>query len=440
MAVYDCFSFFNELDLLELRLRELEDVVDWFVLAEAPVTHAGQAKPLYFAENKRAFRPWLDKIRHVVVEDMPMGPDPWLRENHQRNALARGLAGAGPTDGIIISDCDEIPSADAVRRWPGDSRMLAQMFAYYWINCLGGGWSGSRILPYAEFTRHPNATAIRLTEFPLLERGGWHVSFAGGPDRIVQKLEAYAHQDVNQDRFKARDHLTRVSAAGADLFGRAGHQWHFEPLDQRFPAALLEDRIRFAHLVCEALFHEDWYPDVQLERLVSAFARVRYVAGAVMEIGCWEGKSTIALANACYPDILDAVDTWAGSADEDPQHPTVLIAAQRDVYAQFLKNVKALTRGNIRPVRNDCHNVLSTWSQPLKFVHVDASQDYRSVWRTLLACVPLLVPGGVLCGDDFETADLTRTDLDGGVERAVREVLPAFERQHNFWLWQKPEA
>ena len=85
--VYDCFPFFNELELLELRFVELNDVVDRFVIAEAPVTHAGKPKPMSFLEKRDRFKPWLDKIIHVVVDDMPTGTNDWARENHQRNSL-----------------------------------------------------------------------------------------------------------------------------------------------------------------------------------------------------------------------------------------------------------------------------------------------------------------------------------------------------------------
>src|SRR5260370_28785385 len=139
--IFDCFPFYNELDLLELGFCELDEVVDGFVVAEAPVTHAGRPKSLYFAENAHRFSEWSHKITHVIVNDMPGDPDPWRRENHQRNALVRGLNGAAAGDGIIISDADEIPSADAVRCWSADmgSRAFEQLCSYYWINCVGGG-------------------------------------------------------------------------------------------------------------------------------------------------------------------------------------------------------------------------------------------------------------------------------------------------------------
>jgi hypothetical protein len=116
---------------------------------------------------------------------------------------------------------------------------------------------------------------------------------------------------------------------------------------------------------------------------------------------------------------------------------TVHLARQRDIYRQFLINVQLLTKGNVKPVRADCHQFLETWRGPIKFCHIDASHDYRSVRRTLEAVLPSVVAGGVLCGDDILTAPASRQDLDGGVERAVQETLQGWEQVHNLWFWRK---
>jgi beta-1,4-mannosyl-glycoprotein beta-1,4-N-acetylglucosaminyltransferase len=437
--IFDCIIFYNELDLLELRLCELNCVVDQFVIVEAPVTFAGQPKPLILAENARQFSEWRGKIIQVVADDMPCGPDPWRREHHQRNAVMRGLWCAGPRDAVMLSDADEIPSADVVRSWTPEMgpRRFEQLFSYYWLNCVGGGWAGSRILQFREHCAFPDAAAVRHTEFPVLPNGGWHFSFVGGPQRVVAKLEAYSHQELNQGRFKSPKYLDIVMGLGIDLFGRNGMSWNFCPVDDRFPKALKERPERFSHLYCDAAFHENWYPDDQILRAVDAYERTRSLHGAVVEIGCWEGRSTIALANACHPEPLIAVNTWAGSAAEHVDHVTVRLARQRDVFSQFEKNTRLLTGGNIVPARRDAHDFLADWSGPLKYVHLDASHDYRSVKRTIEACLPFVVPGGVICGDDFQSADLSRVDLEGGVERAVREVLPGFEHTHNFWCRQR---
>src|SRR4030042_2627609 len=75
MKIYDCFPFHNELDLLEVRLHELYDVVDYFVLSESTRTHSGQFKPLYYKMNKPRFERFKDKIIHVIVDDMPVTPE-----------------------------------------------------------------------------------------------------------------------------------------------------------------------------------------------------------------------------------------------------------------------------------------------------------------------------------------------------------------------------
>ena len=116
MAVWDCFTFFNELDILELRLAELDPVVDRFVVAEATRTFSNEPKPLHFADNRQRFSRWLPKITHVIIDDLPAEGDAWDREAFQRNTVARGLGDARPDDVIMISDVDEIPFAENVTR------------------------------------------------------------------------------------------------------------------------------------------------------------------------------------------------------------------------------------------------------------------------------------------------------------------------------------
>ena len=120
--IYDCFSFFNELDILEIRLNTLNEVVDKFVLVEAPWTFTGNPKPLYFEENKERFKLFLDKIIHIVADQPPVSPtvtereNAWIRESHQRNSINAGLNNAKNNDLIIISDLDEIPNPQIIKK------------------------------------------------------------------------------------------------------------------------------------------------------------------------------------------------------------------------------------------------------------------------------------------------------------------------------------
>ena len=119
MKVYDCFTFYNEFELLELRLQSLYDVVDYFVIVESTTTHNKEPKKLNFAENKDRYKQYADKIRHIVLngELIPWrGVGDWSIENAQRNAIVGGLQDAQPDDLIFISDLDEIPAPDVLMR------------------------------------------------------------------------------------------------------------------------------------------------------------------------------------------------------------------------------------------------------------------------------------------------------------------------------------
>jgi beta-1,4-mannosyl-glycoprotein beta-1,4-N-acetylglucosaminyltransferase len=115
MRVFDCFPLFNEIDLLELRLNELWDVVDIFVIVEAKKTFTGKSKPMCLPDHEERLAKYLHKIRYVVVEDFPEGMSNWGKEEYQRNAIKKDLADVLPDDILIFSDLDEIPRAKVVQ-------------------------------------------------------------------------------------------------------------------------------------------------------------------------------------------------------------------------------------------------------------------------------------------------------------------------------------
>jgi len=115
MRIFDCFPLFNEIELLEIRLKELWDVVDQFVIVEAKQTFSGNPKPMCLLDNKERFAKYMPKIRYVMVDDFPPGLDDWGKETHQRNEIRRELSDVLPDDIVILSDVDEIPRADVVK-------------------------------------------------------------------------------------------------------------------------------------------------------------------------------------------------------------------------------------------------------------------------------------------------------------------------------------
>src|SRR6187551_3132995 len=100
--IYDCFPFFNELDILEIRLNSLNDSVDRFVLVESTRTHQGKPKELYYQNNKDRYAQFHSKIIHVISDVFPDSVHtPWQYEQFQRTEIKRGLVNCIPDDVII---------------------------------------------------------------------------------------------------------------------------------------------------------------------------------------------------------------------------------------------------------------------------------------------------------------------------------------------------
>ena len=148
MKIYDCFSYWDEDLLLDLRLNVLNNFIDYFVIVEGNKTWQNNFKKLRFDINK--FSKFKDKIIYIPVEDMPDGDNPYIRENFQRNCISRGLKNANEEDLIIISDLEEIPNPEVLAKFKKNMKyaVFKQFHFYYKINLqsqLNPYWYGSRI-------------------------------------------------------------------------------------------------------------------------------------------------------------------------------------------------------------------------------------------------------------------------------------------------------
>jgi len=279
-VIYDTFLFFNELELLELRLHELAGVVDRFVLVETARTHSNRPKPLYFDEQRERFKEFQDKIIHVVVKDTPALENPSLMADFQRNAVGRGLAGCRPEDIIMLSDLDEIPSADKVRATAGklvfDSRPAADLwhrllkhpaviwtfrnffkkhhpfvwvfehkYFMYFLNCVRvttWAWPGTRMVHYRDFS---SGYHLRRWRGHVVPDAGWHFSYMGGIDRIQTKLASYSHTERNTPEFNNRERIARAVAEGQNIIA-PDVPLRFERIDDSYPAYLRANLSKFS--------------------------------------------------------------------------------------------------------------------------------------------------------------------------------------------------
>lgn len=222
--LWDCFTFNDEMLLLEFRLGLLDRVVDRFVLVEADTTHQGEPKELVFAANLDRFARWLPKINHVVVRDMPPATDAWVPENFQRRAIMRGLVDADPWDIALISDVDEIPDPDAVRALKEMSLArplgLAVRTTYFCVDLKEPNPSGwiPKACRVGDLT---DPHAVRdAQDTPALPSAAWHLAWLSTQIDPGTKLERYAHVEYNTPWFKSARHARRCRELGVDLFGR----------------------------------------------------------------------------------------------------------------------------------------------------------------------------------------------------------------------------
>ena len=216
MKIYDCFSYWDEDLLLDLRLNILNDYVDYFVIVEGNKTWQNNFKKLRFDIKK--FEKFKDKIIYVPVEDMPGGENPWIRENFQRNCISRGLNNAKPEDLIIISDADEIPDLNNVKEYLKDKRyaVFEQKAFYYKLNMQNitlPYWYGSRIskkkylkspqwLRNLKFKKRPFWRLDKFRLNSIIKRGGWHFCNLKEPKDLLYK---YKNMAETKDEFFAKN-------------------------------------------------------------------------------------------------------------------------------------------------------------------------------------------------------------------------------------------
>lgn len=231
--IVDCFTFYNELDMLHLHLEELYDTVDKFVLVESTTTHVGNKKILYFETNKDRYTKYMDKIIHVVVDDAPECNDAWVPERFQRDAIHRGIIPLNLKDDdiIIIGDVDEIPDTSTLTKLSNQGltipMRLEMDFYYYNFKCRNvSKWTHGIVLPYGFYKQNPQPDKLRISlKCDVVKNGGWHLSYFGTPTFISNKLTNFAHQEFNNCNYNDIEKINNCVEKGVDLFGRTDCQF-----------------------------------------------------------------------------------------------------------------------------------------------------------------------------------------------------------------------
>lgn len=276
--LFDCFTFFDELEVLELRLAELADVVYRFVLVEATLTFSGRPKPLVFMENRERFRPYLDKIEHVILieDDFPKDTNSaWAREHFSRRAMLRGLTDASPDDFVLVSDVDEIPRPEVLSKVLAASNAARQLTVFestcyvYYFNlkassrqpslvqaprllqrryCLDPqavrafkprvgksrrlAWIEPQILGLRTWSRFGYPLQVRVEP-----RSSWHFTYNGTPEQLRAKILAYSHTEKATPDIVDTDVIEKAVADRTYIFDGA-ERFEEVPLGSELPRSL----------------------------------------------------------------------------------------------------------------------------------------------------------------------------------------------------------
>jgi beta-1,4-mannosyl-glycoprotein beta-1,4-N-acetylglucosaminyltransferase len=278
MKVIDVFPFFNELDILEIRLNILDPYVDCFILSEATKTFSGLDKPLYYQENKDRFEKFNHKIIHNIVEDTTSEElHPYQRDVFQKDNIKKiVLENVSYEDVIIWSDIDEVPNPDAIEDL-NTYFVQDSIFHFAQENCMGyfnlvevGGIIRAMVTDW-DYEDRPRWLGTKVFGKSILEKytlselrskqesvnnyrvfpGGWHWSYVGSEglsveERILKKIECAAHSELNTDQIK--QNVARVKD-NKDPLGRDYAVYEIVPLDDSYPKYILDNKEKFASLI-----------------------------------------------------------------------------------------------------------------------------------------------------------------------------------------------
>ena len=270
------FSFYNEFEILEIRLKELWNTVDYFVLVESNTTFTGLPKEYFFENNKERFAPYLEKIRHIKLDDsieeqrraLPgQIDDTWVREKYQRYIAYKELTDISPEDLLIISDCDEIPRADMIEMIRDDENDYDRYIVYvaqfnYKINYMKIQHPSShpsiivtrgRVFTNPqqerEFSFYWNAKPANTVS---VHHGGWHFTYFGNEDHCLNKIKSFAHTEQNIGKIVNEYNIAwmiRNKYGHEGIDSKHNERFEYVVVNDYFPKCITENLEQWSHMI-----------------------------------------------------------------------------------------------------------------------------------------------------------------------------------------------
>jgi len=268
MKIFDCFIFYNENLLTEIRLNILYDHVDYFVLCESKYDHRGTYKGYNFDLEK--FNKFRKKIIYLQLDNFPENLGNWERQDYQRDYMKLGLKknGVKDEDLIIYSDADEIINPKIFKKFDtirNNVGICQQYCFYYKLNLISDEyknyWQGSRFALYRQLksfswlrnitTKNLKYSFFRIDKFKkikIYENSGWHFSYLMDAKQIQQKISSWTHSEFDKDEFKSLDKINQNLKNQKDLYGR----------DINFTKVDFNEKVFPDYLISNKALYKEW--------------------------------------------------------------------------------------------------------------------------------------------------------------------------------------
>ena len=263
MAIFDCFQYFNEDHIADLRFNILNKFVDFFIIVESTVNHQGETRKLHFDINK--YKKFKSKIIYIEVNDTPenikkphKGGES-LVEQHQRNSIWKGLKKCHDDDLVILSDVDEIPNLNKLNIFDKSKYgVFSQKMFMYKLNLLNlneNKWHGSKICLKKKNKKTQMLKKLKIKKYPfwridkpknlqIIDNGGWHFAYLQSPENISKKIKSFAHGEFNTKEFSDETEIKKKIKNNEDIFGR-GNRIKKIQIDESYPDYILNNKEKF---------------------------------------------------------------------------------------------------------------------------------------------------------------------------------------------------
>lgn len=290
MKIFDVFLFFNELDILEIRLNLLYPFVDNIVISEATHTFSGLEKPLYYLENKQRFEKFQDKIIHNIIEFPSIDQLNLVGEKYgtpvqchqmdayQKDSIVNKLSEFCNSEDVIIwSDLDEVPNPEVIENLrdfyeTGKVYNFAQDYCMCYLNMVERTGMFRSQTPDFDYENYPKWIGTKMFSFDFLQKytltemrreipneknirispGGWHWSYVGSDNlsvenRVITKINSAAHQEYNNDEVKQK--ILNYLKNNMDPLGRGGCRYEVVEVDDSYPEFIIKNLEKYSYLI-----------------------------------------------------------------------------------------------------------------------------------------------------------------------------------------------